>query len=79
MHHLDDVFYLFILISSRTERSFTFKFVIVYRGGVLEPEGTVIVQFKQKDIVQTMKRIDPKYKVGWLHYTFRYLCLFTLL
>ena len=32
-----------------------------YRGGVLEPEGTVSLQFKQRDIVQTMKRIDPLY------------------
>jgi len=32
------------------------------RGGVLEPEGTVSVKFKQRDIVQTMKRIDPSYK-----------------
>lgn len=32
------------------------------RGGVLEPEGTVTVQFKQRDIVQTMKRVDPKYR-----------------
>ena len=31
------------------------------RGGVLEPEGTVAVQFKQRDLVQTMKRIDPLY------------------
>ena len=28
---------------------------------MLEPEGTVTVQFKQRDIVQTMKRIDPLY------------------
>ena len=27
----------------------------------MEPEGTVTVQFKQKDLVQTMKRIDPLY------------------
>ena len=28
---------------------------------MLEPEGTVTVQFKQRDLVQTMKRIDPLY------------------
>ena len=41
--------------------SFSANYCSAYRGGVLEPEGTVSLQFKQRDIVQTMKRIDPLY------------------
>ncbi|CAC5416435.1 ACACA [Mytilus coruscus] len=29
------------------------------RGGVLEPEGTVEIKFREKDLITTMKRIDP--------------------
>jgi acetyl-CoA carboxylase/biotin carboxylase 1 len=29
------------------------------RGGVLEPEGVVEVEFKLKDLLKTMARIDP--------------------
>ncbi|XP_041504337.1 acetyl-CoA carboxylase 2 isoform X3 [Microtus oregoni] len=29
------------------------------RGGVLEPEGTVEIKFRKKDLVKTMRRIDP--------------------
>ncbi|XP_068249206.1 acetyl-CoA carboxylase isoform X1 [Palaemon carinicauda] len=29
------------------------------RGGVLEPEGTVEIKFKHKDIVKAMSRLDP--------------------
>ncbi|XP_066116448.1 acetyl-CoA carboxylase 2 isoform X1 [Saccopteryx bilineata] len=32
------------------------------RGGVLEPEGTVEIKFRKKDLVKAMKRIDPTYK-----------------
>lgn len=31
------------------------------RGGVLEPEGTIEIKFKQKDIIKAMTRLDPKY------------------
>ncbi|XP_051888522.1 acetyl-CoA carboxylase 2 isoform X1 [Pristis pectinata] len=31
------------------------------RGGVLEPEGTVEIKFKRKDLVKTMRRIDTVY------------------
>uniref|UniRef100_A0A4W3JWV6 acetyl-CoA carboxylase n=1 Tax=Callorhinchus milii TaxID=7868 RepID=A0A4W3JWV6_CALMI len=31
------------------------------RGGVLEPEGTVEIKFRRKDLVKTMKRIDAIY------------------
>ena len=31
------------------------------RGGVLEPEGTVEIKFKEKDIKTAMKRLDEKY------------------
>ena len=31
------------------------------RGGVLEPEGTVEIKFKEKDIRATMRRLDEKY------------------
>ncbi|XP_054720089.1 acetyl-CoA carboxylase-like [Uloborus diversus] len=29
------------------------------RGGILEPEGTVEIRFRKKDLVKTMHRIDP--------------------
>ncbi|XP_076778578.1 acetyl-CoA carboxylase 2 isoform X2 [Arvicanthis niloticus] len=29
------------------------------RGGVLEPEGTVEIKFRKKDLVKTIRRIDP--------------------
>lgn len=32
------------------------------RGGVLEPEGTVEIKFRKKDLVKAMRRIDPTYK-----------------
>ncbi|XP_048680447.1 acetyl-CoA carboxylase 1 isoform X2 [Caretta caretta] len=31
------------------------------RGGVLEPEGTVEIKFRRKDLVKTMRRVDPIY------------------
>ncbi|XP_075709615.1 acetyl-CoA carboxylase 1 isoform X1 [Rhinoderma darwinii] len=31
------------------------------RGGVLEPEGTVEIRFRRKDLVKTMRRVDPIY------------------
>lgn len=32
-----------------------------YSGGVLEPEGTVEIKFRKKDLVKTMRRVDPVY------------------
>ncbi|KAF6080357.1 acetyl-CoA carboxylase beta [Phyllostomus discolor] len=32
------------------------------RGGVLEPEGTVEIKFRKKDLVKAMRRIDSTYK-----------------
>lgn len=32
------------------------------RGGVLEPEGTVEIRFRQKDLIKTMLRCDPECK-----------------
>ncbi|KAG5269143.1 hypothetical protein AALO_G00198740 [Alosa alosa] len=32
------------------------------RGGVLEPEGTVEIKFRKKDLVKTMMRVDHPYK-----------------
>lgn len=29
-----------------------------FRGGVLEPEGTIEIKFKDKDIIKTMHRLD---------------------
>lgn len=29
------------------------------RGGVLEPEGTVEVKYKDKDLIKTINRLDP--------------------
>ncbi|CAH2295134.1 acetyl- carboxylase 2 isoform X4 [Pelobates cultripes] len=31
------------------------------RGGVLEAEGTVEIRFRRKDLIKTMRRIDPVY------------------
>uniref|UniRef100_A0A8C0QU24 Acetyl-CoA carboxylase 1 n=1 Tax=Canis lupus dingo TaxID=286419 RepID=A0A8C0QU24_CANLU len=31
------------------------------RGSVLEPEGTVEIKFRRKDLVKTMRRVDPVY------------------
>ena len=33
----------------------------VCRGGVLEPEGTVEIKYKRRDIIKTMARLDPVY------------------
>ena len=33
----------------------------VCRGGVLEPEGTVEIKFRRKDLLKTMRRIDSVY------------------
>uniref|UniRef100_A0A8B9CRS0 Acetyl-CoA carboxylase alpha n=1 Tax=Anser brachyrhynchus TaxID=132585 RepID=A0A8B9CRS0_9AVES len=30
-------------------------------GGILEPEGTVEIKFRRKDLVKTMRRVDPVY------------------
>jgi acetyl-CoA carboxylase carboxyltransferase component len=30
-----------------------------YRGGILEPEGTVEIKFRLKDLSKTMHRLDP--------------------
>lgn len=30
-----------------------------FRGGILEPEGTVEIRFRKKDLVKTMHRLDP--------------------
>lgn len=35
--------------------------ILVPRGGVLEPEGTVEIKFRRKDLVKTMRRVDPVY------------------
>lgn len=35
---------------------------LFFRGGVLEPEGTVEIKFRKKDLVKAMRRIDPTYK-----------------
>ncbi|XP_040859615.1 acetyl-CoA carboxylase 2 isoform X2 [Ochotona curzoniae] len=32
------------------------------RGGVLEPEGTVEIKFRKKDLTKAMRRIDPTYR-----------------
>ncbi|XP_037672903.1 acetyl-CoA carboxylase 2 isoform X2 [Choloepus didactylus] len=32
------------------------------RGSVLEPEGTVEIKFRKKDLTKVMRRIDPTYK-----------------
>ena len=44
----------------------TFFFFWMYkdknsRGGVLEPEGTVEIKYRKKDLVKTMARLDKQY------------------
>lgn len=34
--------------------------LIFFRGGVLEPAGTVEIKFRRKDLVKAMHRLDPK-------------------
>lgn len=36
-------------------------FPSLIRGGILEPEGTVEIKFRRKDLVKTMRRVDPVY------------------
>lgn len=33
----------------------------VFRGGVLEAEGTVEIKFRRKDLLKTMRRLDSVY------------------
>lgn len=39
----------------------TSLYIPVCRGGVLEPEGTVEIKFRRKDLLKTMRRLDPEY------------------
>ena len=32
------------------------------RGGVLEPEGTVEIKFRSRELVKAMRRLDPEVK-----------------
>jgi acetyl-CoA carboxylase/biotin carboxylase 1 len=38
------------------------KIYFTFRGGVLEPEGTVEIKFRERDLLKVMKRIDPTCK-----------------
>ena len=38
-----------------------FHFFHYFRGGVLEPAGTVEIKFRKKDLVKAMRRLDDKY------------------
>lgn len=33
--------------------------IVVFRGGILEPEGTVEIKFRYKDLSKVMHRLDP--------------------
>lgn len=35
--------------------------IFLHRGGVLEPEGTVEIKFRRRELIKTMKRLDTKY------------------
>lgn len=61
-NYLCFTYYLYGLI--RTEIFFIHLdfYLIFFRGGVLEPEGTVEIKFREKDLLTTMKRIDPQVK-----------------
>lgn len=50
--------------------------LLLTRGGVLEAEGTVEIKYRRKDLLKTMKRLDPVYaglaeKLGKLHGIFQ--------
>ena len=32
------------------------------RGGVLEPEGTVEIKFRSRELIKAMRRLDPEVK-----------------
>ena len=34
------------------------------RGGVLEPDGVVEIKFRQRDILKTMRRLDPELRAA---------------
>lgn len=53
-----DIFYLESTPWKLLSSFFLFPF---FRGGVLEPEGTVEIKFRKKDLVKTMRRVDPIY------------------
>lgn len=36
--------------------------MVLYRGGVLEPEGTVEIKFRKRELVKAMRRLDEKYR-----------------
>ncbi|XP_045594879.2 acetyl-CoA carboxylase isoform X3 [Procambarus clarkii] len=48
-----------VIDSSINERYMEMYADPLSRGGVLEPEGTVEIKFKKKDIVKSMSRLDP--------------------
>jgi acetyl-CoA carboxylase/biotin carboxylase 1 len=35
---------------------------ILSRGGVLEPEGTVEIKFRSRELIKAMRRLDPQVK-----------------
>ena len=35
---------------------------LLFRGGILEPEGTVEIKYRQKDLSKTMQRLDSQCK-----------------
>lgn len=70
-------FFILVLLTSGPfcEEKFIDSFVF-NSGGVLEPEGTVEIKFRKKDLVKTMRRVDPVYmglaeKLGKLHLLLR--------
>lgn len=36
-------------------------YIFIFRGGVLEAEGTVEIKFRRKDLLKTMRRLDSVY------------------
>ena len=51
-------------ISLLMEKARNYKTVVMFfRGGVLEPAGTVEIKFRRKDLVKAMHRLDTKCQV----------------
>lgn len=47
---------------SHLERNTNILLLYIYRGGVLEPAGTVEIKFRRREIIKAMKRLDSKYQ-----------------
>jgi len=55
--------FCFLFIDNEKKKALleTLKLALIFfRGGVLEPAGTVEIKYRRKDLVKAMHRLDPK-------------------